>query len=259
SIRLILFYLMSITLIIPCYNEIVNIQKGVLDKVGNFVKNDDRFVEVLIVDDGSTDKTVDKIRKSYIAQNPKFRLIENAHQGKAFAVLTGIKEAKGEYVLFSDFDLATPLEESEKLIARAVEGAEIIIGSRSGRRKGAPLLRRIMAVGWITLRSLVIGLPSITDTQCGFKMYKTAAARDIVERMIVYKNGTVVHGPSVSAGFDLEMLFIGARLGYRLEEVHVIWRHAASKRVTFFRDSVRGLEDLYAFKIHLLKGDYNFS
>ena len=247
---------MSISLIIPCYNEVVNLQKGVLDKFGNYTKDNDRFAEVIIVDDGSTDKTKDKIKKMYLPAYPKFRLIENQHQGKAFAVLTGIQQAKGDWVLFSDFDLATPIEEAEKLIAQAESGTEIVIGSRSGRRKGAPLLRRFMAAGWIMLRSIIIGLPSIVDTQCGFKMYRKDVAQDIMKRMIVYRDGKVVHGPAVSAGFDLEMLFIGARRGYGIKEVPVIWRHAASKRVTFFKDSIRGLQDLYAFKKHLLGASF---
>src|SRR3989338_6621876 len=110
---------MNISLIIPCYNEEVNIQKGVLDKIGNYTHDHHMFREVLIVDDGSSDGTKKLIKELYLPRFKQFRLIENKHQGKAIAVITGIEQAKHEYVLFSDIDLATPLEEAEKLVERA--------------------------------------------------------------------------------------------------------------------------------------------
>jgi len=88
----------SVSLVIPCYNETDNIKKGALDTIGSFTKNDDRFREVLIVDDGSTDDSKKQIKKTYLQKFPKFRLIENNHAGKAFAVITGIREAHGDYV-----------------------------------------------------------------------------------------------------------------------------------------------------------------
>src|SRR3989338_5128513 len=90
----------KISLIVPCYNEETNIQKGVLDKIGNYTKNDKRFIEVLIVDDGSTDASKELIRKKYLHLFPKFRLVENKHLGKAYAIIRGIEEVKGEFVMF---------------------------------------------------------------------------------------------------------------------------------------------------------------
>src|SRR3989338_558407 len=97
---------MKISLIIPCYNEESNLQKGVLDKIGRYAQNDSRFIEVLVVDDGSTDRSKNIVKKFYLPGYSKFKLIENPHRGKAFAVITGIKEAKGKYIIFSDIDLA---------------------------------------------------------------------------------------------------------------------------------------------------------
>ena len=151
---------MKISLIIPCYNEEANIQKGVLDKIGNFTRNDDQFVQVMIVDDGSNDHSKKLIKEEYLHQFPKFRLIENNHQGKAFAIISGIERAKGNFVIFSDIDLATPIEESEKLIKQIGE-YDIVIGSRKSNREGAPFLRKIMAVGFIIIRDLLIGLKGI--------------------------------------------------------------------------------------------------
>lgn len=120
---------MEISLIIPCYNEVANLQKGVLDKVGNFTKEDERFTEVLIINDGSTDSSK-KIIESYLKIFPKFKLINKDHQGKAYAINVGIKSAKGDYVFFTDMDLATPIEEVNWLTGEIQNGYQIIIGSR---------------------------------------------------------------------------------------------------------------------------------
>ncbi|MCR4313146.1 MAG: glycosyltransferase family 2 protein, partial [Candidatus Roizmanbacteria bacterium] len=127
---------MHISLVVPCYNEEANIQKGVLDKIGNYTAEDERFAEVIIVDDGSSDSSKTVIKNKYLKTYPKFRLIQNSHQGKAFAVLTGIKQSKYDYVIFSDIDLATPIDEIEKLIAGTKESGQIIIGSRNNNREG---------------------------------------------------------------------------------------------------------------------------
>src|SRR5690606_33499421 len=136
---------LNITLIVPCYNEEANIQKGVLDKIGNFTEDDNRFLEVIIVDDGSTDSSTQIVKEKYLKKFPKFSLVQNKHHGKAFAIIKGVEKAKGNYVMFSDIDLATPIEEAEKLIAEIKNGFDIVIGSRSSQREGAPLTRKIMA------------------------------------------------------------------------------------------------------------------
>ncbi len=239
---------MNISLIIPCYNEEANIQKGVLDRIGNFTKDDNRFDEVLIVDDGSSDQSVAIIRDKYLPIFPKFKLLKNKHMGKAFAIIRGIKEAASEYVMFSDIDLATPIEESEKLIKQAEKNFDIVIGSRSGHREGAPLTRKVMALGMIFIRNYVVGLQGIKDTQCGFKLFKTAAAKHIISHLQVFKDRSNAEGSSVSAGFDLEFLFLASRLGYSIKEVTVIWRHVETKNVTFVKSSLEGLQDILSIK-----------
>ena len=239
---------MNISLIIPCYNEEVNIQKGVLDRIGNYTKNDSRFGEVIIVDDGSTDSSIQIIETKYLTLFQKFRLIKNKHLGKAFAVIRGIQEAKEPYIMFSDIDLATPIEEAEKLISEAKKDYDIVIGSRSGQRKGAPLTRKIMALGMIFIRHYIIGLNGVYDTQCGFKLFKTNAAKKIISKLKVFKDKQEKQGSSVSAGFDLEFLFLGSKLGYSIKEVPVTWRHVETKNVTFIKSSVESLKDILFIK-----------
>jgi glycosyltransferase involved in cell wall biosynthesis len=241
---------MTISLIIPCFNEELNIQKGVLDKIGNYTKNDGRFIEILIVDDGSTDESKQIIKDRYLNQFPKFKLVENKHGGKAFAVITGIKQAKGDLVMFSDMDLATPLEESERLIDGICKGSDVVIGSRSTKREGAPIMRKVMALGFVYIRNILIGLSGIKDTQCGFKAFKKEVANAIVNKLQVFKMGKGVKESSVSAGFDLEFLFLASRLGYRIKETPVVWHHVETKNVNFFKDSVETIKDILLIKYY---------
>jgi len=247
---------MNLTLIIPCYNEEANIKKDVLDRIGNFTKDDNRFSEVLIVDDGSTDHSIGLITQDYLPKFPKMRLIKNNHLGKAYAIITGIKNAKSEFVMFSDIDLATPIEESEKLIKYAGQGFDIVIGSRKNEREGAPLTRKLMAFGMIFIRQYVIGLKRIRDTQCGFKLFRTQAAKDIIENLRVFTKDEIAEGSSVSAGFDLEFLFLGSRLKYKTKEVPVSWKHVETKNVTFIKSSFEGLRDILMIKWYELLKKY---
>jgi len=247
---------MKISLIVPCYNEEVNIQKGVLDKIGNYTATDARFSEVIIVDDGSSDSSKTVIKNKYLKIFPKFRLIQNSHQGKAFAVLTGIKQANGGYVMFTDIDLATPIDEVEKLIAKIKEGGQIVIGSRNNSRAGAPILRKIMAKGFIIIRNIIIGLKGVRDTQCGFKLFEKQAALKIIDKLQVFHDKKIAKGSSVSAGFDIEFLFLGQRLGYKIIEVPVIWRHVETKNVNFIRDTIETLIDIFKIKLLDLQEKY---
>lgn len=248
----------SITLIIPCYNEVANLQKGVLDRVGNYVSDNPQFKEVIIVDDGSTDDSKKIIKKEYLPHFAKFSLIENNHQGKAFAIITGIRHAKSRLVMFSDIDLATPIDETEKLLSVLKEGADIVIGSRTVRQ-GAPLKRKIMAHGLILLRGFFLGLGKLRDTQCGFKLFKANAANQIIEKMQVFREGKTIHGSSVSAGFDLEFLFVARKLGYEIKEVPVIWRHVETKNVNLVKDSLETLSDMILMRYYHIKGKYQFN
>lgn len=247
---------MSISLIIPCYNEEANIQKGVLDKIGNFTKDDPHFSEVIIVDDGSDDHSKKLIKEDYIDRFPKFKLLENNHQGKAFAIMTGIRAAKGNFVMFSDIDLATPIEESDKLIKEIEKNYEIVIGSRNSRRIGAPLLRKLMAIGFIIIRDLFIGLKGIKDTQCGFKIFKREAALKIIDKFKVFHDKRKAEGSSVTAGFDLEFLFLAIKLGYKIKEVPVTWLHVETKNVNFIKDSIETLIDIFKIKYYDLLNKY---
>jgi dolichyl-phosphate beta-glucosyltransferase len=249
----------TISLVVPCYNEETNIQKGVLDKIGNYTQKDKRFIEVLIVDDGSTDSTKKTILEKYLPQFKKIRLIKNPHLGKAFAVMKGIEESKGEFVVFSDFDLATPIEEVDKLIKQVTNDIHIVIGSRKSQRTGAPVARKILSIGAMLFRNYLIGLKGIHDTQCGFKLFERKAAVRIISKQLVFQKERKATGASVSAGFDMEFLFVANKLKYKIKEVPVAWKHVETRNVSFFKDAKEALMDIVTIKYNELMNKYDFS
>lgn len=246
----------TISLVIPCYNEEANIQKGVLDKIGNYTQYAKHFAEIIIVDDGSTDKSKKIITEFYLPKYSHFRLVKNDHQGKAYAVMEGIKKAKNEFVMFMDIDLATPIEESEKLIQEIDKGYDVIIGSRKAQRDGAPITRKIMAFGMMLIRDIIIGLKGIRDTQCGFKLFRTAPAKAIIQRLQVFKKKQRITGSSVSAAFDLEFLFLASKMGYKIREIPVTWRHVETKNVNFIKDTFETMRDIMLIKYYDLTNRY---
>ena len=246
----------TISLIIPCYNEELNIQKGVLDKIGNYIHHIPAIKEVILSDDGSTDNTKEIIIKEYLPQYPLFRLLQNEHRGKAQALISAIQSAKSKYVLFMDIDLATPIEELEKMIDEIEKNTDIIIGSRNSSRRGAPFARKVMAVGFILIRNFLIGLKNIKDTQCGFKAFRTEAALKIIKSLVVFKKVHTVEGPSVSAGFDLEFLFLATKFGFSITEIPVVWKHVETKNVNFVADSIETLRDILRMKYYDITGAY---
>lgn len=246
---------MFLSLVIPAYNEEENIKKGSLDKVLSYFKRQDFNWEIIVVDDGSTDKTAQLIKKKYAKKSKNVKLIEKRHEGKAFSIIEGVRKSGGDWVAFSDFDLATPIGEMEKLLA-SKEEAEIVIGSRNSRREGAPLMRKMMAGGFILIRDLFVNLEGIKDTQCGFKLFKKKAALLIIDRLKVFAENKKIEGPSVSAGFDIEFLYLAKKLGYRIAEVPVAWHYAETKRVNFVKDSLETLGDIFKIKANEVMGRY---
>lgn len=245
----------KISVVIPSYNEMANLQKGTLEKVERYLDKQKYKYEVLVVDDGSQDGSLEFVRE-FVKENPRFTLIENSHMGKAGAVTTGMLKATGDYVLFTDMDQATPITELEKLLPFTGK-FDVIIGSRNTVRKGAPFTRKVMSQGMITLRTLLVGLPEIKDTQCGFKLFKKETGEKVFEKIKKIHNGfKSIHGSSVTAGFDVEILLISKQLGYSIKEVPVSWLYVETRRVNPIKDSIEGVLNLIQIRKNLWKGSY---
>lgn len=241
-----------LSVVIPAYNEEDNIKKGSPQKVISYLEKQNYEWEVIFVDDGSADKTPRLLEK--LTGQEGIKLIKNPHQGKAATVTTGVLAARGNIILFSDMDQATPINEIEKFLPWFGKGYDVVIGSRSGR-KGAPLVRKFMAFGFIILRTLVLRLP-FSDTQTGFKAFTRKAAKGIFNRLKIFGKKGTIKGAAVKAGFDLELLYIARRLGYKIKEVPVAWEYQGTMRVNPIKDSIEGLKDMLRVRWYAIKGEY---
>ncbi|KKT32193.1 MAG: Glycosyl transferase family 2 [Candidatus Woesebacteria bacterium GW2011_GWB1_44_11] len=243
-----------LSVVIPAFNEAYNLRTGVLDSVYDYLNRQKFTWEILFVDDGSTDNTA-KLAEEFAKKHQNFFVLKEPHRGKAGTVTAGILKAKGEIILFTDADQATPIDQLEKILPKFKEGFDVVIGSRHGR-EGAPIVRKIMAFGFSLLRLIVLRLP-FKDTQCGFKAFSSNAADKIFKRLEIFSSKNTSKGASVTAGFDLEILYIARKLGYKVAEVPVDWHHKEGTKVDPIKDSIEGLRGLLLVRINALQGKYN--
>ncbi len=242
------------SIIIPSYNEEDNLRNGVLQDVDTYLSKQDYQVEVIIVDDGSKDQSIQLI-EDFIENKKNYRLIRNNHGGKAIAVMTGMIESRGEIALFTDMDQATPLREIEKLMPKFEAGYDIVFGSRKGR-KGAPAIRKLMAWGFSVLRTILLGLP-FKDTQCGFKAFNRESIDKVFKPLLVrWQKHLNKKGAAVNAGFDVETLFLAKKIGFKIAEVPVEWHYVGTERVQAIRDSLDALQDMVKIRINDFAGSY---
>jgi len=244
-----------LSVVIPAYNEEPNFKKGLIDEVPKYLNQRSFTSEVLIVDDGSDDNTA-ALTSKFVKKNKNFRLIRNPHQGKAETVKTGVLAAEGKLVLFTDFDQATPISEVEKLLSFFPE-YDIVIGSRQlpgAKREKEPFYRHLMGLVF-NLIVQFIAIRGIWDTQAGFKCFKGSVAKELFKKLRVYGKGKKVQGALVTA-FDVELLFIAKKYGYKIKEVPIAWHHVATSRVNPIKDSLRMLRDVIKIRLNDLRGIY---
>lgn len=245
-----------LSVVIPCFNEENNLKNHCLDSVINYFKKADFSYEIIVVNDASTDKSRE-ILETY-EKRCEIRLINKKHSFKAGTVIRGVCEAKGKYVLMTDMDQATPITQLDKFLAFLKKDNDIIIGSRKDERKGAPLSRKIMAKGFIFLRNLILGLNEIKDTQCGFKVFKREVALNIIKKLKLFADSKIVSKTSkVTAGFDVEILFLAKKKGYKIVEIPVVWNYVETRRVNPLRDSIDGLLDMLKIRIFSILKKYD--
>jgi len=243
--------LASLSLVIPAYNEAAAIRAGKLRSAAEWSASRSFPVELILVDDGSLDET------AQLAKGEADRVISIAHGGKAAAIMAGIRAAQHEIVLFCDMDQATPIAEADRLLAHLGDEADIVIGSRGMARSGAGFGRYLLSWGQVSLRGILLRL-RLTDTQCGFKAFSREAANLILDHMHVYRPGATCapSRASVTSGFDVEFLYVGRRLGYRIREQNVVWRYQETRRVHLLRDAWQGVADLLKIRAAALAGRY---
>ena len=245
----------SLSLVIPAYNEAPRIA-ATLRAATAFLAEQPFATELILVDDGSSDETA-RIARATLAGRPNARVLAIPHAGKAAAVRAGMAEARLEQIAFSDADLATPLASLLDLRAAVAAGCDVAIGSREGagaRRLGEPTYRHLMGRAFNGLVWLLL-LRGIPDTQCGFKLFRREAARAILARARLYRDGAPVSGPRVTA-FDVELLVVARALGYRVCPVPVVWTYGEGSKVHPLRDSWHNMRDLLRVWNHRKRGRY---
>ena len=236
----------SLSIIIPAYNEAKRLPASLV-KVREYLSASPwEFAEVVVVDDGSADDTVQ------VARDAGVRVLQNpGNRGKGYSVKHGMLEAKGEWALFTDADLSSPIGEVEKLWSALVrEPAQVAVGSRAVDRSlvgvHQPWLREAVGRVFNAAMRLVTGLP-FKDTQCGFKLFQTSAGREVFSRQQLD-----------GFGFDVEVLFIAKQLGFRSLEVPVRWDNVEGSKVSLLLGFAAFL-DLLKVRRNGLQGKYDRS
>jgi len=238
----------SISVIIPAYNEQTRLPET-LRRVTQYLQSGGWvFHEILVVDDGSTDTTADAAM-AFASANPNVRVLSNpGNRGKGYSVRHGMLKALGDWRLFSDADLSTPIEELEKLWCEAARGKnEVAIGSRALDRSligvHQPGLRETMGRIFNAVMRLATGL-HISDTQCGFKLFRGDVAEEVFSRQTLER-----------FGFDAEVLYIAARRGYHIAEIPVRWTHVDGSKVGMLT-GLHAFGELLEIRLNSLRGKY---
>jgi dolichyl-phosphate beta-glucosyltransferase len=230
-----------LSIVIPCYNEERRLPPS-LERIREYLAHQDYTAEIIVVDNASSDRTAEVARAAGVA------VLEERQRGKGAAVRTGMLAAGGQYVLFSDSDLSTPVTEVEKLFAALQAGNDIAIGSRalpqSQIQVHQPWYRELVGrIGNLLVRMMAVR--GIKDTQCGFKLFR----REVAQRLFGAQQMTGI-------AFDMEVLFLAQRLGLKIAEVPVIWVDDPDTRFNRMRDGMDALKDLARIRWNWQRGRY---
>jgi dolichyl-phosphate beta-glucosyltransferase len=244
----------DLSVIIPAYNEAANFSTTQMDKVYSYLQQHFPHFELLLADDGSTDSTLQLMRE-FATHKPEVAVLALPHQGKGPTVATAMQSARGSLRLFTDFDQSTPIEEVGKLVDWHGKGYEIVIGSREvvgAKRDNEPWYRHIMGKVF-NIVVQIMALRGIHDSQCGFKLFSAEATKALFPRLVI------TNAPKKDAftgAADVELLFLARKMGFRVKEVPVYWRHVKSERVAPIKDSIRMFSDVIRIRWAFLRGRY---
>jgi len=241
---------LEISVVVPAYNEEKRIAVS-LPVIWNALAARFSRFEILVVDDGSSDRTSEKVMEFGDSGHPEVRVIRyGANRGKGYAVRTGMLAAQGEIVLFSDADLSTPMEELDKLKKVLDEGYDLAIGSRALKESQIelrqPFYRVLMGKTFNKIVQLM-ALPGVWDSQCGFKIFKRAAAKELF-------GSSRIDGFS----FDVEILFLARKRGMVFREVPVRWINSPESKVSPISHSLQMLKDMFVMRFKYFLGKYDY-
>lgn len=236
----------ELSIIVPSFNEELRLPAS-LDHIAEYVAASRRSTEVLVVDDGSTDRTAE-VAAAYADRIANLRVLKNGeNRGKGYSVRHGMLEAKGEVVLFTDADLSAPIEEADKLLA-AMEQYDVAIGSRAMDRSLIKVhesaFREFAGIVFNRIVRTVLWLPFV-DTQCGFKAFRRERCRILFEQQRIER-----------FGFDPELLFLARHHGLKAVEIPVRWSHSPATKINMMRDSILMFVDVFTIRWNAMVGRY---
>ena len=235
-----------LSIIIPAYNE-ENRLPATLNEVGSFLRGQSYSSEVWIVNNNSTDRTGDIIQKFCLEYPFMGELFEEC-PGKGSAVRKGMLEAQGDFLFMCDADLSMPIDQVNKFIPPQLGGVEIAIASREAPgavRYNEPLTRHLggRLMNWLIQ---IIALPGLNDTQCGFKCFSAAAAKDLFN-----------HQTLPGWAFDIELLYIARQRGYTIREIPIPWTFHPGSKVNAIRDALKIIQDIRVIHQNQKQGLYD--
>jgi glycosyltransferase involved in cell wall biosynthesis len=234
-----------LSIIIPAYNEEQRLSKT-LPRVAEYLQQQTYSYEVIVVENGSTDNTL-QVAQKVSGQFPFIKIIKEEESGKGLAVRTGMLAATGQYRFMCDADLSMPIEEVYRFLPPQLEDADIVIGSRE-----APGATRYNEPGhrhWggrlVNLVIRLLALPGLRDTQCGFKSFTSTAAQDLFFSQTLF-----------GWSFDIEILFVARRRGYSVAEIGIPWYYSDLSHVNPLRDAFQMILDIFKIRMNALTGRY---
>ena len=236
----------ELSIVIPAFNEELRLP-ATLERIAAYLKSSHRDVEVLVVDDGSRDRTA-ALAESLRNKIPTLRVVPNGvNRGKGYSVRHGVQEARGRIVLFTDADLSAPIEEADKLVD-ALEQFDVAIGSRAVNRGLITVhespFREFAGIIFNKIVRLILRLPFV-DTQCGFKAFVRERCQILFEQQTIER-----------FGFDPELLYLARHHGLRAVEIPVRWGHSPATKVNMLRDSLQMFLDVLVIRWNSLRGRY---
>jgi dolichyl-phosphate beta-glucosyltransferase len=237
----------DLSIIIPSYNEEARLP-GTLQRIAEYLPTLKLRTEVLVVDDGSTDRTA-AVAESFHGKLTGLRVLSNGtNRGKGYSVRHGMLEAQGDMVLFTDADLSAPIEEAEKLLSPLNNGYDVAIGSRAMDRSlistRQSIFRETAGIIFNKIVRMVLRLPFV-DTQCGFKAFRRERCRIIFEQQRIE-----------GFGFDPELLYLARHYGLQAVEVPVRWGHSEATKVNMLGDSLKMFGDIFTIRWNAMSGRY---
>lgn len=234
---------MKLSVVIPAFNESKNFHRGVLDTVDSYLKKQKYSWETILINDGSIDDTL-KLLKNFAQNHHGFRVLDIPHAGKVGAVYAGVLDAKGKYVLFTDFDQSTPITEVGKVLDRFKQGADVVIGERRSSDVNRSIFQHIRGRIFNLLVQLIL-LPGISDSQCGFKAFKKEVGQKLFKQLKVTMH---TQKGGYMGAFDVELLFLAKKQGFKISSVPVSWKYYQSKRLSF-TEPIKMLRDVIRLRI----------